>query len=120
MALYKKPTSPIPIKARITSKNGSPILAAIGVRIVAIDHQITPKPNTSLPPILSAQIPPTICRFQKAHDSSTTHGKHQCNRVGLGTNVTMDVTTYSTVFQIIMPTMNKYETVCIITTHLGE
>ena len=57
----KKPTSPIPIKARMTSKKGSPILAAIGVRIVAIDHQTTPKPKTSLPPILSAQIPPTIC-----------------------------------------------------------
>lgn len=42
------------------SKNGSPILAAIGVKTVAIDHQTTPKPSTSFPPTLSAHIPPTI------------------------------------------------------------
>lgn len=57
---HKKPTSPIPMKARIISRKGSPILAAIGVIMVAIDHQTTPKPNTSFPPILSAHIPPTI------------------------------------------------------------
>ena len=54
------PTSPIPIKARMTSKKGSPSLAAIGVKTVAIDHQITPNPNTSFPPTLSAHIPPAI------------------------------------------------------------
>lgn len=48
------------MKARTTSKYGSPNLAAIGVKIVAKDHQITPKPSTSFPPILSAHIPPTI------------------------------------------------------------
>lgn len=53
-------TSPIPMKARIMSKHGSPTLAAIGVKTVAIDHQITPKPSTSFPPILSAHIPPRI------------------------------------------------------------
>lgn len=53
-------TSPIPIKARMVSKKGSPILAAIGVKTVANDHQTTPKPNTNLPPILSAHMPPTI------------------------------------------------------------
>lgn len=50
----------MPIKARINSKKGSPILAAKGVRTVAIDHHTTPKPKTSLPPILSAHIPPII------------------------------------------------------------
>lgn len=49
------------MKARITSKNGSPILAATGVKTVAIDHQTTPKPSTSFPPSLSAHMPPTIC-----------------------------------------------------------
>jgi len=54
------PTSPIPIKARIISKKGSPSFAAIGVKIVANDHQTTPKPNTNFPPLLSAHMPPTI------------------------------------------------------------
>jgi hypothetical protein len=36
-------------------------LAARGVRIVASDHHTTPNPSTSLPPNLSAQIPPRIC-----------------------------------------------------------
>lgn len=60
-----KPTSPIPIKARVISKKGSPILAAIGVSMVAIDHQTTPKPKTSFPPTLSAHMPPTIYVPQK-------------------------------------------------------
>lgn len=53
-------TSPIPMKARIISKKESPIRAAIGVKTVATDHQTTPKPNTSFPPILSAHMPPII------------------------------------------------------------
>lgn len=53
-------TSPIPMKARMISKKGSPILAAMGVKIVAIDHQTTPNPSTRFPPSLSAQIPPAI------------------------------------------------------------
>ena len=48
------------MKARIISKNGSPIFAAVGVNTVAIDHQTTPKPNSNFPPILSAHMPPTI------------------------------------------------------------
>lgn len=48
------------MKARIASKKGSPMRAAIGVKTVAIDHHTTPKPNTSFPPILSAHMPPTI------------------------------------------------------------
>ena len=44
----------------MTSKKGSPTLVAIGVKTVVADHQITPKPNASFPPILSTQIPPTI------------------------------------------------------------
>lgn len=44
----------------MTSKKGSPIFAAIGVITVAIDHQTTPKPKTSLPPTLSAHMPPAI------------------------------------------------------------
>lgn len=47
------------------SKKGRPILAAIGVKTVATDHQTTPKPNTRFPPILSAQMPPTICLPKK-------------------------------------------------------
>ncbi len=58
------PTSPIPMKARTTSRKGNPILAAIGVRIVAIDHQTTPNPNTFFPPTVSAHIPPAICHSQ--------------------------------------------------------
>jgi hypothetical protein len=53
------------MKARVISKKGSPILAAIGVSIVAIDHQTTPKPKTTFPPILSAHMPPTIYVPQK-------------------------------------------------------
>lgn len=48
------------MKARIISKNGRPIFAATGVKIVAMDHQTTPKPSTTLPPILSAHMPPAI------------------------------------------------------------
>lgn len=64
---WEKPTSPIPINARMISKNGSPILAATGVKTVATDHQTTPKPNTGFPPNLSAHMPPTIYarKFEK-------------------------------------------------------
>ena len=51
-------TSPIPMKARTTSKKGKPTLAAMGVRAVAIDHHTTPNPKTAFPPTVSAQIPP--------------------------------------------------------------
>lgn len=57
------PTSPIPMKARVTSRNGNPSLAAMGVKAVAIDHQTTPNPKTSLPPTVSAHIPPATCFF---------------------------------------------------------
>lgn len=50
----------MPMNARTTSKKGRPSLAAIGVIIVAKDHQTTPKPKTTFPPNLSAQIPPRI------------------------------------------------------------
>ena len=49
------------MNARTTSKKGSPILAAMGVRIVATDHQTTPNPKTFLPPTVSAHMPPAIC-----------------------------------------------------------
>jgi hypothetical protein len=49
----------------MTSRKGSPIFAAIGVKTVATDHQITPKPNTSFPPTLSAHMPPTIYTAEK-------------------------------------------------------
>lgn len=55
-----QPTSPIPMKARTTNKKGNPSLAAMGVRTVATDHQITPNPKTALPPTVSAHIPPAI------------------------------------------------------------
>lgn len=54
-------TSPTPMKARVTRRNGNPSFAAKGVRAVAIDHQMTPKPRTVFPPTVSAQIPPAIC-----------------------------------------------------------
>ncbi len=50
--------SPTPMQARMTSSTGRPRLAARGVRAVAIDHQITPKLSTRLPPNLSAHTPP--------------------------------------------------------------
>lgn len=53
-------TSPTPMKARTTSKKGKPSFAAIGVSIVATDHQTTPNPKTNLPPTVSAHIPPAI------------------------------------------------------------
>ena len=53
-------TSPIPMKARTTSKKGKPSFAATGVSIVATDHQTTPNPKTNLPPTVSAHIPPAI------------------------------------------------------------
>jgi hypothetical protein len=53
------------MKARMTSRKGSPAFAAIGVKTVAIDHQITPKPNTSFPPNLSAHMPPMIYTPEK-------------------------------------------------------
>ena len=54
-------TSPIPMKARTTRRNGKPSFAATGVRAVAMDHQTTPKPRTVFPPTVSAHIPPAIC-----------------------------------------------------------
>lgn len=52
----------MPINARATSRKGNPSLAAMGVRTVATDHQITPNPNTCFPPTVSAHIPPAICK----------------------------------------------------------
>lgn len=49
------------MKARATRRKGNPSLAATGVRIVAMDHQTTPNPNTCFPPTVSAHIPPAIC-----------------------------------------------------------
>lgn len=60
-------TSPIPMKARTTSRKGNPTLAAIGVRAVAMDHQTTPNPKTSFPPKVSAQMPPAICFKLEIH-----------------------------------------------------
>lgn len=48
------------MKARTMSKKGNPNFAATGVRIVATDHQMTPKANTRFPPTVSAQMPPAI------------------------------------------------------------
>lgn len=42
------------------SRNGNPNFAAIGVRTVATDHQMTPKAKTRFPPTVSAQMPPAI------------------------------------------------------------
>eukprot|EP00963_Diacronema_lutheri_P005275 scaffold408_cov347-Pavlova_lutheri.AAC.49 len=53
--------SPTPMAALASSRAGSPILAAMGVRQVAKDHHTTPNPSTSFPPTLSAQTPPAIC-----------------------------------------------------------
>ena len=50
--------SPMPIQALANSNTGNPSPAAIGVIIVATDHQITPSPRMSLPPNLSATTPP--------------------------------------------------------------
>lgn len=50
--------SPTPMQARMTSSTGSPRLAASGVKAVAMDHHITPKLSTLLPPNLSAHTPP--------------------------------------------------------------
>ena len=50
--------SPMPMHARAASSTGSPICAAKGVAMVAIDHQTTPKPRMRLPPNLSAHTPP--------------------------------------------------------------
>ena len=61
-------TSPTPMQARTKRRAGSPIFAAIGVAIVARDHQMTPNPSTCLPPILSAQIPPAICNDNQSLD----------------------------------------------------
>jgi hypothetical protein len=48
------------MQARTKRRAGSPILAAMGVAMVASDHHITPKPRTCFPPMRSAQIPPAI------------------------------------------------------------
>ena len=55
----------MPMKARTTSKKGRPSFAAIGVITVAMDQQTTPKPKTTFPPYLSAQIPPRIYTQEK-------------------------------------------------------
>lgn len=65
------------MKARITSKKGSPSLAAIGVKTVAIDHQTTPKPSTVFPPILSAHMPPTIYATEDVNNFSWRE-KYEC------------------------------------------
>lgn len=56
------------MQARTKRRAGSPIFAAIGVAIVARDHQMTPNPSTCLPPMLSAQIPPAICNDNQSLD----------------------------------------------------
>lgn len=63
--MQKRPTSPMPMNARTTSKKGRPSFAAIGVIIVANDHQTTPKPKTTFPPNLSAHMPPRIYSQEK-------------------------------------------------------
>lgn len=65
------------------SKNGSPILAAIGVKTVAIDHQTTPKPSTSFPPTLSAHIPPTIYAMKNVKKLLARGEKYKCPGVTL-------------------------------------
>lgn len=53
------------MKARTTSRKGNPILAATGVRAVAIDHQTTANPKTLFPPTVSAHTPPAIYRSRQ-------------------------------------------------------
>ena len=53
--------SPTPIIARHSSSVGRPARAATGVSTVARDHQRTPKPSTTLPPMRSAHTPPATC-----------------------------------------------------------
>lgn len=50
--------SPTPMHALMVSSTGNPNPAAMGVSAVAMDHQITPKLRTLLPPNLSAHTPP--------------------------------------------------------------
>ena len=51
--------SPTPMHALMASSTGKPSWAAMGVKAVAMDHQITPKLRTLLPPNLSAHTPPS-------------------------------------------------------------
>lgn len=53
--------SPTPMQALMVSSTGNPNPAAMGVKAVAMDHQITPKLKTRLPPNLSAHTPPNTC-----------------------------------------------------------
>lgn len=53
--------SPMPMQARAASSTGRPMEAAMGVAMVARDHQMTPNPKIRLPPYLSAQTPPATC-----------------------------------------------------------
>jgi hypothetical protein len=53
------------MKARTTSRKGNPTLAATGVRIVAMDHQMTPNPKTFFPPTVSAQLPPATYQLEQ-------------------------------------------------------
>jgi hypothetical protein len=74
-------TSPTPIHARTKRRAGSPIRAAIGVAMVAIDHHMTPKPSTCFPPMLSAHMPPAICNQNfwihvQFHSLSTSYKRH--------------------------------------------